>query len=375
VIDILTGQHAPITLAEDSGFDYLGVGNMPLGWSTDGLFAYMIAVNEGNKTLQLVEVALATGATRVVVEETSATSVTVGHNLMSPNVRTLGKHKELIWYSERDGWGHLYLYDITTGQLKRRLTGGSWTVLDIVRVDEKNRVVFFTAGGREFGRDPYYRHLYRVSLDDGDVVLLTPADADHEFSGRSPLHAGSANTDPLSPTAEYVIDTFSTVDTAPVSVLRSALDGRLITKLEEADASALYAAGYQAPRRFSVLSADANTRLYGVLNLPSDFDPDKSYPVIDAIYGGPVSVVAARSFRGAYSGIRIFSRLDSPRPAPPGLAFRCMQTVVQHALRSTLFLKTTRYFTMQRLPTNYRANCCWFVVKWTTQPFPPSLCS
>lgn len=220
----------------------------------------------------------------------------VGHNLMSPNIRILGNGTELVWYSELDGWGHLYLYDITTGKLKRQLTSGNWTVFDIVHVDEENRVLFFTAGGRESGRDPYYRHLYRTSLDGGDIVLLTPEDADHEFGGRSPLQAGFTNTSPLSPAAEYIIDTFSTVDIAPVSVLRSALDGRLITPLEEADASALYAAGYRPPQRFSVLSADGKTRLYGVLNLPSDFDPGKSYPVIDAIYGGPVSVVATRSF-------------------------------------------------------------------------------
>ena len=306
VIDIQGGKNSLIKLEEGFGFNYLGIGNVPISWSADGKSAYLLAVNDGNKTAQLVELSLETGETRVVLEEKSETSVALSHNIRSPNIRILRNNTEALWYSERSGWGHLYLYDVVTGELKHQVTNGDWSVFDIVHIDEEERVILFTAGGKEPGRDPYYRHLYRTSLDGGDIVLLTPENADHEIAGKSPLPnrsspAGLSYDGPVSPGGKFFVDTFSTVDKEPASVLRSTADGRLIAHLEQADASRLYAAGYGAPQRFSVLSADGQTKLYGVLNLPSDFDTNKTYPLIDAIYGGPVSIVAARDFRGAYN--------------------------------------------------------------------------
>lgn len=306
VIDVLSTESSLIKLDEGFNFNYLGVGNVPISWSKDGRLAYLLAVNDGNKVAQLVELALTTGETRVVLQERSATSVALSHNVRSPNIRILENGAEAIWYSERDGWGHLYLYDIASGKLKHQITSGDWSVFDIVHIDEDDRVIFFTAGGREPGRDPYYRHLYRKSLDGGDVVLLTPENADHEFTGTSPMQSGNSppgpsSDGPLSPSGRYFVDTYSKVDKEAVSVLRSAINGRLIVQLEQADASRLHAVGYRLPRRFSVLSADGQTELFGVMYLPSDFVAEKSYPLIDAIYGGPVSIVAARSFNGAYT--------------------------------------------------------------------------
>jgi len=306
VIDVKSGNQVPIELEPGFGLDYFGFGNAPLGWSPDGSLAYMLATNAGASTVYLVELALKTGRTRILIEEKSATSVTLNHGVMNPNVRLLNNTSEAIWFSEREGWGHLYLYDASRGKLNNPITSGDWAVWDIVHIDEAGRQVFFTAAGRESGRDPYYRHLYKAPLDGGDITLLTPEDADHDIgTGLSATLqrylAGIPGGETGADSGGYFIDTYSTVDQAPVTVLRSLDDGHLITRLEVANASELYAAGWKAPQRFSVKAADGRTDLRGVLYLPSDFDTNKSYLIIDAIYGGPVSVVAARSFRDAYN--------------------------------------------------------------------------
>jgi len=310
VIDVKSGKQSLIKLQQGFGFDYIGVDNAPIAWSLDGRQAFMLATNAGARIVQLVEVIVETGETRVLIEEKAGTSVILNHGVINPNVRILNNNSELVWFSERDGWGHLYLYDLASGTLKNPITSGDWLVWDIVHVDEARRQVFFTAGGRESGRDPYYRHLYKAPLDGGAITLLTPENADHDITpGLSSLLqrflAGIPAGDSNAHGAGFFIDTYSTVDQAPVTVLRSVDDGRLISRLEEADASGLYAAGWTAPQRFSVTAADGVTDIRGVMYLPSNFDAEKSYPIIDAIYGGPVSIVASRSFQDAY-GSRYF---------------------------------------------------------------------
>src|SRR5262249_7954052 len=160
----------------------------------------------------------------------------------------LAASQEAVWWSDRDGWGHLYLYDIATGELRRRLTSGPWLVRDIIRVDERRHELFFTASGRETGQDPYNRHLYRVSLDGGAPIELTPEDAEHTFEAQN-------DGQKISPSGRYVVDTYTTVNQPPVTVLRSAVDGAVVAKLEEADASEVYASGWRAPQRLSVKAA------------------------------------------------------------------------------------------------------------------------
>jgi dipeptidyl aminopeptidase/acylaminoacyl peptidase len=306
VIDVKSGKKSLIKLEPGFGLDDFGVGNAPIAWSPDGTKAFMLTVNAGASTEQLVEMKLDTGETRVLIEEKAFTSVALNHGLINPNVRVLNNSPELIWFSERDGWGHLHLHDLANGTLKNPITSGNWLVWDILHVDEARRLVFFTAGGRESGRDPYYRHLYKASLDGGEIILLTPENADHNIGSelsptRQRFLAGIPGGESGGDGSGFFIDTYSTVDQAPVTVLRSLEDGHVISRLEEADVSGLYAAGWKAPQRFSVKAADGVTDIRGVLYLPSGFDPKKSYPVIDAIYGGPVSIVAARSFKGAYN--------------------------------------------------------------------------
>ena len=179
--------------------------------------------------------------------------------------------KELIQWSERDGWAHLYLYD-DKGTLKRRLTEGAWHVHQILKVDEKARKVYFTGMGREKGENPYYQHLYAVSLDGGEVKLLDKGDFFH--------------TPQMDDACRYFVDNFSRVDTVPETTLYDCLGNKIMT-LETSDFSQLLANGYKFPETFKVKAADGVTDLYGVMYKPFDFDSTKLYPIVDYVYPGP----------------------------------------------------------------------------------------
>ncbi len=179
--------------------------------------------------------------------------------------------KEIIQWSERDGWAHLYLYD-DEGNLKRRLTEGAWHVHQIVKVDEKRRVVYFTAMGREEGENPYYQHFYSVSLDGGAVKLLDKGNFFH--------------TPTMDDSARYFVDNYSRVDAIPETALFDCM-GNKVMDLEKSDFSQLLANGYKFPETFTVKAADGVTDLYGVMYKPFNFDPTKKYPIVDYVYPGP----------------------------------------------------------------------------------------
>jgi dipeptidyl aminopeptidase/acylaminoacyl peptidase len=187
---------------------------------------------------------------------------------------------ELIEWSERDGWGHFYLYD-GTGKLKNQITSGSFHCEDIVGIDDAKRVLYFSANGRELKEDPYYLHLYRINFDGTELRLLNPG----EFE-----HAMSQSDDKL-----YFVDNYSRVNATPKSTLYNA-EGKKIMDLETADLSSLFAAGYQFPEIFKVKADDGVTDLYGVLYKPYDFDSTKTYPVVAYVYPGPQTEAVTKSF-------------------------------------------------------------------------------
>jgi dipeptidyl aminopeptidase/acylaminoacyl peptidase len=155
----------------------------------------------------------------------------------------------------------------------------------IEKVDDKNRVIYFVAGGREKGRDPYFGQFYRVNFDGTGLQLLTPEEANHDIT--------------LSPDGKYFVDNYSTPNTPPVSVLRD-MTGKLVTNLEKADVSRLTASGWKAPTPFTVKAADNVTDLYGLLYTPTNLDPKKKYPIIDYIYPGPQGAsIGSRSFQAS----------------------------------------------------------------------------
>ena len=186
-------------------------------------------------------------------------------------LKTLNGGKELIQWSERDGWAHLYLYD-DKGNLKNRITKGPWHVEDILKVDEKARVIYFTANGRNKGENPYYEHLYRVNADGTGLKQITQGDF---------FHQSEVDDD-----ARFVVDNYSRINTIPKAVL---LDnaGNKVMDLQESDFSQLFANGYKFPELFTVKAADGVTDLYGVMYKPFNFDSTKVYPIVDYVYPGP----------------------------------------------------------------------------------------
>ncbi|ALN87101.1 prolyl oligopeptidase family protein [Lysobacter capsici] len=283
------------------------------GWSADNRRVYASIANYDRPArMRLVELDLDTGRSREVLEEQSATRVQVNDFLYNrAAVRVLNRSDQVVWFSERDGWGHLYLHDLRDGRLIRRLTSGEWLVRDLIGVDETRRVAYFTAGGREAG-DPYLRRLYRVSLDGGEPVLLTPEVADHALEVGASAILGGDGIDLLSPSGDYVIDNFSTLDTAPRTVLRSTRDGAIVLELERADTSKVIAAGWRAPQRVALKAADGRTDLYATVYFPPGYSAKTAqpgqYPVIDAFYGGPQVTNAPVGMAEAVSATNPISR-------------------------------------------------------------------
>ena len=186
-------------------------------------------------------------------------------------LKTLAGGKELIHWSERDGWAHLYLYD-DKGNLKNRITKGPWHVEEILKVDEKTRTVYFTANGRNADENPYYEHLYKANLDGSGLTQITKGDFFHQVE--------------VDDDAKFVVDNYSRINTVPMCVL---LDntGKKVMDIQESDFSQLFANGYKFPELFKVKAADGVTDLYGVMYKPFDFDSTKVYPIVDYVYPGP----------------------------------------------------------------------------------------
>ncbi len=195
------------------------------------------------------------------------------------------RDSRLIWMSERTGWNHLELRD-RNGTLLNQITKGEWVVRSVERVDEDKQQITFKAMGIRPGQDPYHVHLARANFDGSGLTLLTEGDGTHDVVP--------------SPTGEYLIDTYSRADLPPVTELRRASDGTLIVELERADWSALLETGWKAPERFVAKGRDGTTDIYGLIHRPTNFDPAKKYPVVEAIYAGPHDQHVPKGFR-AYS--------------------------------------------------------------------------
>ncbi len=265
-----------------------------LQWYPDGSQVAFISSTRDHKQAWLRIADAQTGAVRTVLEEKSATQI--GDASLTENLwRILPASNELIWWSQRDNWVHLYLYDLTTGALKNRITVGDGNVTDVLRVDEKSRTIWFTAVGKEAGRDPYFTHLYRIGFDGKRQMLLTPEAANHTVT--------------LSPDGQYFVDSYSTPDTPPVTVVRDA-NGKLLQSLERADISRLVASGWTPPTPVRLKARDGTTDIYGLMFTPSTIDSTKKYPIINYIYPGPQSgSVGSRSFTPARSDHQALAEL------------------------------------------------------------------
>ncbi len=260
-------------------------------WSPDGSQLAFASTTRDHKSAVLKLADAKSGEVRTLFEETVPT-----HFESRTGWRVLWESKEVIWYSQRDDWGQLYLYDLTSGKLKNKITSGEGPVDGITKIDEKTRTIWYQAMGREKGQDPYLRHFYRIGLDGkGPQLALTPDDGDHTMQ--------------MSSDGKWIIDTYSKVDAAPVTVLRDGT-GKVVMPLEKADISKLVAAGWKAPIPFSVKAADGKTDIYGQLFRPTNFDSTKKYPIINNAYPGPQSgSVGGRNFAAAHGDKQALAEL------------------------------------------------------------------
>ena len=291
--EVIAADYPPLDDAFVSYSPFNGntsIGSNLAWWSSDGYQAYFVDMTRGQKTARLIVFDARSGTTRSLFEETTNTYLDLIPHLAQPSMLTpLADTNELIWYSERSGWAHLYLYDLTTGQLKNAITSGEWRVHDIVHIDKTTRTLFIQIAGRVEGRNPYYRELVRVNIDSGEMAIIASGNYDY-CTCHPPMHDSG-----ISPTGQYIVTTRSRVDEPSVTELRDR-SGKLILIVETANTAGL-PSGWQWPEPVAMKAADGTTDIYGVVFRPSDFDPDKTYPILDF---GMESPFYAHTPRGAF---------------------------------------------------------------------------
>lgn len=247
-------------------------------WDADNEHVTFEFNERGHKTYRVLELSAKTGLVRTLIEEKNDKYI----NYNRQRRIDLQDGKRIVWTSERDGRNHIYLYDRQKGQLIRQVTKGEYYVRGIQHVDEKAGIIYFSACGMNKGEDPYLIHYYKIGLNGKGLVCLTPEEGNHSVTYTEDM--------------VYLIDTYSTVTTPPVTVLRSGKDGKILRTLETADITALEAVGWKAPEVFVAKGRDGKTDMWGLIQRPSNFDPNKKYPIIEYIYSGPGDQYVPKSF-------------------------------------------------------------------------------
>lgn len=330
-IDVGTGfireasyRQIPVTRNTEPFFD------SNLGWwSIDSHRAYFVDMERDYRTVRVVEFDTHTGLTRVLFEEFSKTHISLMLNSdESPALLPLPETSELLWYSERSGWAHLYLYDLESGKLKNTVTQGEWLVRDIVHLDFERRELFVQTAGRNSDLDPYYRDLCRIDLDTGNIDTLISGD--YEYWAISQKNQGVITAKGLgldvqsscgvSPSGRFAVVTRSRADDLPVSLLLDT-GGRNILKLETASTSALLN-NWQWPEPVKLIAADGKTDIYGLVFRPSDFSPEQSYPVISHVYNTPDLTWVSK---GAFTNSHLFGSAYLDAAALAELGFIVVQ--------------------------------------------------
>jgi len=248
--------------------------------SSDSLAFASVSRDHSTATLRVADAA--TGNVSTILSEQASTFFESGKGKVNWNY--LPETNEVIWFSQRSDWGHLYLYALDSGKLKHQITKGQWNVQQIRHIDKPNRTIYFTGRGRE-NSDPYFNYFYKIQMDGSGLTLLTPELGDHTVT--------------LSPTKTHFLDLYSTPNTPEKSQIR-AVNGDVTLALEQADVSALLATDWRAPEPFVVKDRNGEFDIHGLLYKPSNFDPAKLYPVINYLYPGPQSgSIRGRSFKAS----------------------------------------------------------------------------
>ena len=255
---------------------------LDIDWSADSSHFAFVSSTRDHKTATLKMADATTGKVRTILSEVEESFFESGISGIS--WKYLDKSNEIIWFSQRSDWGHLYLVDATTGKIKNQITQGDWTVLELLDINQDTGKLIFTGAGKE-GGDPYFHYLYSINKDGSNLTLLTPDKKHHRIT--------------LSKNAEYFLDRVSTPNQAESSFIRST-SSKSGFVVEQMDISKLTATGWQAPTPFIVKDRNGEYDIHGLMYKPSDFDASKSYPVVNYLYPGPqVGSIRGRHFRTA----------------------------------------------------------------------------
>lgn len=253
-------------------------------WSEDGNMLAFVSSSRDHKIAHLKVADPFTGEVTPVHREEVETYFESGATKRSWHI--LKESNEFIWYSEKSDWGHIYLYNLETGEMKNQITEDDWMVLGIEYIDQENRKIYFLGSNKEEG-NPYYRYLYSIKFDGSDLKLLTPESANHNITWNEDY--------------SLFVDSYSTEITPPITIIKN-MEGDNLGTLAEGDITDLMASGWVAPVPFQVLARDSTTDLWGLMYKPSNFDPSKKYPILNYLYPGPQSgSVGSRSFRASRS--------------------------------------------------------------------------
>jgi dipeptidyl-peptidase-4 len=262
-------------------------------WSDDGTHLAFVSTSRDHKQEWMRIVDASTGDVRDVMGETAAKFYESGNDKV--NWKYLSKTNELLWFSEKDDWGQMYLYDIVTGKLKNQITHGEGNVTQVLHVDEKTRTIYFLGVGKEPGRDPYFQHYYSIKFDGKDMKLLTPENADHAVTP--------------SPDGRYFVDVYSTVTQPETAVVRDDT-GKVVVDVAKQDITKLAAAGWVPPVPITVKGRDGKTDVYGFMFKPTIFDASKKYPIVNHVYPGPqTGSCGGRGFAAAHGDMQSLAEL------------------------------------------------------------------
>lgn len=256
--------------------DFFGAPELHWRKGSNRYFTYE-KVDRGHQRFRVIEVDVLNGNTRNIIDEKTNTFIYEQRIY----TRYLPETHEIVWITEKDGWRHIYIVNDITGAQKL-VTKGNWVVRDMDSVDTKKREIWFTASGMNAGEDPYFIHSYRIGFDGSNIVNLTPAQGNHRVV--------------YSPDRKYYLDTYSQVNVPPVTELRLTANGAPVLTVEQTDIHALQAAGVKLPEIFVAKARDGKTDIWGVIYRPSNFDPSRSYPIIENIYAGPQDSFTPKNF-------------------------------------------------------------------------------
>lgn len=278
LFDVQSAQHIKIPTTEFDHQYHLSNFN----WREDSSGFTFEYNQRGHQRYRVILVDANEGKVKVLIDEVSPTFIDYN---MKKYRKDLFDGNQILWTSERDGWNHLYLYDGQSGKLIRQITKGKWPVREVVKVDQENKHIYFIASGLDKDQDPYFKHYCRIDFDGKNFKRFTLENGNHQVY--------------FSPDNSFYVDQYSRVDSPPITVLKNA-KGTIIQQLEKADITELEATGWKPPEVFTAKGRDGETDIWGIIIRPTNFDPSKSYPVIEYIYAGPHDSFVPKSFQSYY---------------------------------------------------------------------------